>query len=154
MIIKLNNDVLTVHNCLRVAIFIVLIACSSEPSDDPIFQPTFSDVQLNLALPENFVLQATGGYKSIGEGGRGIILYRKNPSSVLAFERTCSYTPNEACATVEVHVSGLFMNDPCCGSNFRWEDGTPTGGPAWRPLQQYSATLNGNTLTVTDQVIN
>jgi len=154
MITNLDNSVLAFRAYSRAIGFILLVGCSNDLSDDPIFQPTFSDVELNLALPDNFVLQSSGGYKLISQGVRGIILYRKNPSAVLAFERNCSYHPNDACATVEVHSAALYMTDLCCGSNFRWEDGAPTGGPAWRPLQQYSATLNGNTLTVTDQVIN
>jgi hypothetical protein len=144
----------TLKNWVKVVCFLALASCGSDLSDDPIPLPSFADIQLNLSLPSNFALQSTGGYKSIGEGVRGIILYRKNVSTVLAFERNCSYQPNEACATIEVHASGLFMNDPCCGSTFRFEDGNPTGGVAWRPLQQYSTTLSGNTLTVTSQVIN
>ncbi len=144
---------ITVRKYSMVVGFLVIASCGSDLSDDAIPLPSFADLQLNLSLPSNFALQATGGYKLIGDGVRGIILYRKNASTVLAFERNCSYQPNDACATVEVHTSGLFMNDPCCGSTFRFEDGNPTGGVAWRPLQQYSATLSGNTLTVTSQVI-
>jgi hypothetical protein len=145
---------IAVRNYVKVMCFFTLASCGGDLSDDPIPLPTFPDLQLNLSLPSNFALQSTRGYKLIGEGVRGIILYRKNASSVLAFERNCSYQPNEACATTEVHTSGLFMSDPCCGSTFRFEDGNPTGGVAWRPLQQYSTTLSGNTLTITSQVIN
>ncbi|HNP96083.1 MAG TPA: hypothetical protein PKJ63_10655, partial [Cyclobacteriaceae bacterium] len=63
-------------------------------------------------------------------------------------------TPNEACATVEVHSSGLFMIDPCCGSSFSFEDGMPSGGPAWRPLRQYRTQFDGGVLTVTEEILN
>lgn len=136
-------------------LLIIAFACDSDLSDDAIPLAPFDPIQINLTLPSYVSLMSTGGYTAINSGGtRGIILYRKDISTVLAFERNCSYQPLNACATVEVHNSGLYMNDACCNSTFRWEDGNPTGGPAWRPLIQYSTNLNGNVLTITDQVLN
>lgn len=133
----------------------IAFSCNSDLQDDAIPVTPFNDIQLNLSLPDYSALLSTGGYKAISTGGtRGIILYRINSSSVLAFERNCSYQPLNACATVDVHSSGLYMNDACCGSSFRWDDGTPTGGPAWRPLIQYATNFNGSQLTITDQVVN
>ncbi len=136
-------------------LLLLVISCDSNLSDDAIPVAPFDPVQINITLPNYSSLMTTGGYAAINTGGtRGIILYRKDVSSVLAFERNCSYQPLNACATVEVHSSGLYMNDACCNSTFRWDDGNPTGGPAWRPLLQYSTSLNGNVLTITDQVLN
>lgn len=132
-----------------------VLNCNDGPQDDAIPVQPFESIQLNLSLPSNTALQSVGGYKAIGEGGtRGIILYRLNSTAVLAFERNCSYQPQSACATVDVHSSGIYMHDACCGSSFRFDTGDPSGGPAWRPLLQYATTLNGSTLVVTDQVIN
>lgn len=143
------------RNILWACIWVMVLACSNDLSDDAIPVQAFDDIQLNLTLPSYVSLLSTGGYGATNAGGtRGIILYRLNASTVLAFERNCSYQPLNACATVDVHSSGLYMYDACCNSNFRFDDGTPTGGPAWRPLLQYSTSLNGNVLTITDQVIN
>jgi hypothetical protein len=131
---------------------ILLLSCSSDLSDDPIPPATFGDIVVNLNLPEYLVLRTEGGYKNIGAGVRGIILYRLNSTTCYAFERNCSYHPGDACATVEVHVSGLFMNDTCCGSTFDF-NGNPTGGAAWRPLRRYYTELDGSVLTITDQVL-
>ncbi|MFZ6012485.1 MAG: hypothetical protein ACOYXT_19235, partial [Bacteroidota bacterium] len=98
-----------------------------------------------------------GGHKLItsSEGGvQGIIVYRINASSYVAYERNCSYHPNDACVTVEVHPSNLYMYDPCCSSSFDFSTGQPTGGPAWRPLRQYETSLSGSNLTITDEIIN
>jgi hypothetical protein len=131
------------------------LSCNSDLQDDVIPLTPFDEIQLNMTLPSYSTLLSTGGYKTINTGGiRGIILYRISTSSVVAFERNCSYQPLNACATVDIHSSGLYMHDACCGSSFRWDDGTPTGGPAWRPLVQYATNLNGSVLTITDQVIN
>jgi hypothetical protein len=132
-----------------------ILACNSDLQDDAIPLTPFDEIQLNLTLPDYSTLMSTGGYKAINTGGtRGIILYRNSNSSVVAFERNCSYQPLNACATVDIHSSGLYMHDACCGSSFRWEGGAPTGGPAWRPLVQYATSLNGSVLTITDQVVN
>ncbi len=129
-----------------------LHSCSPEPIDDPIPTATFADIYLNLMLPENAILQQTGNYRYINGGVRGLIVYRAGTSQFRVFERNCSYQPNTACATVEVHSSGLYMHDVCCGSQFSFT-GHPSGGPAWRPLRQYQAILNGNELLITDEVI-
>ncbi|HEU5292253.1 MAG TPA: hypothetical protein VFU05_16500 [Cyclobacteriaceae bacterium] len=133
-------------------LLLLLISCDSDPVDDPIpFQP-FPDI--NIVLPNFPALSSDGGFILVSDGGvRGIILYRKTSTTYLAFERNCSFRPNDACATVDVHSSTLFMHDVCCGSSFNF-DGTPSGGPAWRPLQQYRTSLSVSTLTITDEIVN
>jgi len=129
----------------------ILISCSPDLSDDPIPSVVFQDIPINLSLPEYNSLN-TKGYQYLSEGVRGIIVYRINPTTYYAFERTCSYQPNNACATVDVHSSGLYLTDACCGSTFN-SVGEPTGGPAWRPLRKYVTSLSGNILTITDEII-
>jgi hypothetical protein len=135
-------------------IFILLFSCQPNLSDDPVPYIPFIDIPINLNLPEYISLKTDGGYKEINGGVRGIIVYRLNSSTYIAYERNCTYRPNEACATVNVHNSGLYMTDPCCGSNFSFTDGSPTGGVAWRPLIRYRTDLSGNMLTVTSELVN
>lgn len=138
-------------------IIVVLFSCDPNLVDDPIPIVSFDEVVINLSFPAFTALNREGGYKDVsdlGGGVRGIILYRISPTAFAAYEKNCSYTPNEACATVEAHSSGLFMIDPCCTSSFNFSDGLPTGGPAWRPLRQYRTQFNGNVLTITDEIIN
>jgi hypothetical protein len=136
-------------------LLLVLPSCEPNPIDDPIPIVAFNDIVLDLNFPENNALRNNGGFRALATGGvRGIILYRSNASQFFAFERNCSYRPNDACATVNVHVSGLFMTDPCCNSSFDFSNGNPTGGPAWRPLLQYRVSQVGSVLTITDEAIN
>ncbi|MBX2944685.1 MAG: hypothetical protein KF725_02530 [Cyclobacteriaceae bacterium] len=132
--------------------FTFFTSCSPDLFDDPIPIVFFQPVEINLALPQYINLN-TVGYVYVNAGVRGIILHKKNFNTYLAFERNCSYQPNQACATVDVHTSNLFLQDVCCGSTFNW-DGNPTGGIAWRPLRQYQTILNGNLLTITDEILN
>lgn len=137
-----------------VAGVMILLSCGRDLTDDPIPVVPFADFNVNLSLPEYQALAFDGGTKEINSiGVRGVILYRKSSTIFLAFERNCSYHPNDACATVGVHSSNLYMFDACCGSNFGF-DGKPTGGVAWRPLRQYRTGLNSFTLTITSEILN
>jgi nitrite reductase/ring-hydroxylating ferredoxin subunit len=138
---------------LLLTYLIFLTSCKQDLSDDAIPQGFFADILLNLNAPENIALKNSGGSIQNNGGVRGIIVYR-NGSNYLAYERNCSYHPNDACATIEVHSSNLYMIDTCCGSSFGLDDGIPTGGPAWRPLRQYRTFLDGSTLTITSDSAN
>ena len=127
--------------------------CTPDLSDDAIPWQPFDVIQINLNLPEYIALKTDGGSKTIDGGVRGIILYHQSGSNYIAYEANCSYQPNSACATVEVHVSTLYMFCACCSSNFDLSTGYPTGGPAWRPLRRYYTSLNGTTLTITDEIV-
>jgi hypothetical protein len=139
--------------CFLLLIICVSLACQPDLSDDPIPFVPFTEIIVNLSFPEYASLRTDGGYKEINGGVRGIIIYRVNATSYNAFERNCSYHPNDACATVNVHNSGLYMTDPCCASTFDFSDGNPSGGIAWRPLRRYRTQLNGLALSITDEVI-
>jgi hypothetical protein len=134
--------------------FLLLVGCNSNLSDDPIPRISFSDIIIDINLPEYVSLRTDGGYKEVAGGVRGIIVYRSSGTSFQAYEKNCSFHPNDACAIVSVHSSGLFMTDSCCGSNFSFADGTPTGGQAWRPLQRYRTQFNNFKLTISDDVLN
>jgi hypothetical protein len=134
--------------------FLFFIGCNSDLSDDPIPIVSFSDINIDISLPEYASLRSDGGYKEVPGGVRGIIVYRVNGTSFQAYEKNCSFHPNDACATVNVHTSGLFMTDSCCGSNFSFTDGSPTGGQAWRPLQRYRTQFSNSKLIISDEVLN
>lgn len=136
----------------RVLILFTFLGCSSDLSDDSIPYVAFQDIVINLNLPEYNKLKITG-HQYINSGGvKGIIVHQVNSSLYYAFERNCSYQPNNVCSTVEIHSSNLYLMDPCCGSMFGF-DGNPTGGVAWRPLRRYETILNGSELTITDAVL-
>lgn len=134
-------------------VFAMVAACSPDLSDDAIPWQPFDVISINLNLPAYIGLKTDGRSINIDGGVRGIILYRQNASHYIAYERNCSFQPNSACATVEVHVSTLYMFCACCNSTFDLPTGYPTGGAAWRPLRKYETSLDGSTLTITDQIV-
>jgi len=134
--------------------FIVNMGCEPQPpySDIPIIP--FDDIYIDLSLPAYSSLMFDGGYVEINGGVRGIILYKESANIYHAYERNCSYMANDACATVNVHFSGLYMEDPCCQSTFSFTNGLPLGGPAFYGLREYQSYLSGLGLVITDMPIN
>lgn len=148
-----NRKFLLVQGHWIYVALIGLLGCTPDLSDDQIpFQP-FPDIIINLNLPENIALKSKGISKEIDGGTRGIIVYCEDIGVYYAYERNCSFHPNDACATVNIDNSKLFMVDPCCGSSFDFSTGKPTGGIAWRPLLMYKTTYNGADLIITDEII-
>ena len=139
---------------ILIVFLVILSGCDPDLTDDPIPYQAFPDVTINLTLPAYSGLNTNGGFATNNEAGvRGVIIYRENSASYKVYERNCYFHPNDACATVNVDVSGLFMIDPCCSSTFSFSTGQPTGGVAWRPLRQYETILDSNFLIITDEIL-
>lgn len=136
---------------MTVRIFMLLLgigmlsACKDEQL--VIIPDVFVNERINLTTQEALPLRQDGGF-IYNEGGlRGIIIYRQDQYTYKAFERTCTFQPQDSCARVEVDPSRLFMIDSCCSSQFNW-NGQIMGGPAPAPLKRYQVALDGNILTV------
>jgi hypothetical protein len=152
---KAEKDFMIIRKTKFWFLLLALCSCKQDLSDDPIPFAPFSDIVIDLSFLEFLSLNTNGGFKELNNKGvRGIIIYRSDAKTYLAYERNCSYHPNDACATVNVHSSGLYLTDPCCGSTFNFSDGNPSGGIAWRPLRQYRTQLVGTTLTITSDIAN
>jgi nitrite reductase/ring-hydroxylating ferredoxin subunit len=136
-------------------LFLLLAYQSSNgQADAPIPLVSFQEIVIDTDMPANIRLRMDGGYKEEEGGVRGLIIYRVNATSFVAYERNCTYHPNRECATVNVHSSGLYLIDPCCNSQFSLTDGNSMGGPAWRPLLQYRTQVQGNKIIISDEIIN
>lgn len=152
MIITLKKNLNTLSRVIINSLLLSFLSfCKPDLVDNPIPFVPFDDIVINLTLPAYSALSSDGGFVYVNSGGvKGIILYRQSISNYLAFERNCSFQPNDACATVDAELTR--MKDSCCGSTFEYT-GQPSGGPAWRPLQQYQTILSGSTLTITDVLV-
>jgi hypothetical protein len=132
-------------------------ACNSNTDTTTAIPNVPVNVQLDLLDQQNRALRFDNGVVSIpagsanGQGGvRGLYVVRQNATTYSAFERNCPYQPLSACATVTLDKSSrLFFADSCCGSQFSLQ-GQVTGGPAPRSLRQYSTSLSGSLLTITN----
>jgi nitrite reductase/ring-hydroxylating ferredoxin subunit len=138
---------------LSLSLIALLTCCKQDLTDDAIPYVPFSDIVITLNLPQYTDLNSKG-WVYVDGGVQGIILY-KSGNTYLAYERNCSFHPiNNVGAIVYADVSNRFMIDHSCNSSFNFEEGTPTGGPAWRPLRRYKTFLDGTELTITDESAN
>jgi nitrite reductase/ring-hydroxylating ferredoxin subunit len=98
--------------------------------------------QASLTDPRLAPLNASGGYVVIsGYGVAGLILYRRPDRTYAAYDRCSSYQPEKHCA-VNVDESGFTATDPCSGSMFSMNDGTPVKAPATKALRSYYITVS------------
>ncbi len=134
---------------------LLLAACNSATTTPTIPSISFS-TQINIANQQYQALRYDNGVVTLpatginGGGVKGLLVVRQNASTFLAFDRNCPYQPYDACATVGLdRNSRLFFRDSCCTSQFDFR-GNVTGGPALRPLRQYTTSLSGSLLTITN----
>ena len=133
------------HRYLTLVILIILIkSCDKDNNIIP-------NVKVDFRIQAS-ELSGVGSaiYTQENYGVRGIIIYHKNTNEYVAFERACSYRPNDNCAVVHLNseVNPSFLTDSCCNSSFLLEDGTSFSGPALLPLKQYSTNFDGTYIYV------
>ena len=134
-----------------------LAACGDNNDAQPLIPYAPVNLSINITNQQYANLRVDNGAVTLpvkgpaGDGGvKGVIVVRQNASTFLAFERNCPYRPYDACALVSLdRNSRLFMRDSCCNSQFDLR-GQITGGPAPRPLKQYSTSLQGTLLNITN----
>ena len=142
--------------CLGLLGSALLAGCNSGPGSIATIPNVPVNVQLDLLDQQNRALRFDNGVVAIpptglnGGGVKGIYVVRANATTYLAFERNCPYQPLNSCATVTLDPSSrFFFKDTCCTSQFSLQ-GQVTGGPAARSLRQYTTSLNGSLLTITN----
>jgi hypothetical protein len=135
------------------AVFGLLLSatgCNSDNGAQPSIPYAPVSELLTLTDQQYRALRFDNGVVAIRGGVRGILVVRQSASSYLAFERNCPYRSTDDCARVGFDTSPApFLRDSCCSSQFSL-NGQVTGGPAPRALLQYSTSLNGNQLYISN----
>ncbi len=127
-------------------ISIFFIKCDKNQSNIPDVPVNFT---INLDDPEYIDLAAVGNHVFMKNAGvNGIIIYRSSIEEFHAYDRTCTYNPDDNCAVTNDENSPILVKCPCCGSKFSLYDGSVTGGPATRPLKEYKTSFDGTFLHV------
>lgn len=139
-----------------ICLLLVVSACGSKNDEQPLIPYAPVNLSINITNQQYADLNRVNGAITLpvkgpaGDGGvKGVIVVRQNAGVYLSFERNCPYQPYNACATVSLDKSKLFMRDSCCNSQFDLQ-GQITGGPSPRPLKQYSTSLQGTLLNITN----
>jgi len=98
--------------------------------------------------PKYSSLNNVGGYAYVnGYGVAGLVLYHSQTRGIVAYDRCSSYMPEKKCV-VSVDDTGLQVVDPCSGSKFSLEDGTPVKAPATQALKSYQVITTQFTIQV------
>lgn len=119
---------------LMILVSITCFSCGKSGDNVPSVPVNF---QAALGTPSLSALNVSGGAVSInGYGVAGLIIYRKINGTYAAYDRCSSYQPEKKCA-VTIDNTGFTVTDPCSGSKFSLEDGTPVKAPATKALRTY-----------------
>lgn len=103
-----------------------------------------------LTDPRLSRLSTAGGAVEIsGYGIAGLIIYRRADNAYVAFDRCSTVNPEKKNA-VALDNPNVTATDPVSGAKYSLYDGSPVKAPAKTSLKQYSVTIAGNTLQVTN----
>ena len=107
--------------------------------------------KVNINDPAYVNLKNINGWAYLDAGSRAIILFRESTELVRAFERHCTFDPDQVCSQVDMDGVLLQANDAdCCNSIFSLVARTVIQGPAYIPLLEYSSEFDGTYVTVTN----
>lgn len=135
--------------CLLLMTFLQCKKANTVDNTTDFFPPVQFKTQLNLNLPLYIPLTFPQGYVYIPEGNKGTVVIHLAQGGYVAYDRTCSFQPTDACAQVVVDSNyanikcGSYKANtkpsftPCCGSTFDLNTGIATTKPAQIPLRQY-----------------
>ncbi len=104
-------------------------------------------ISININNPAYFKLTSVGGWTYLSGGSKGIIAFRKDQDTFMAYDRHSTYNVDDGCI-LAVDSSNVFAEDPCSGSQFLLNDGSVLNGPATFPMQQYKTSFDGQVLQI------
>lgn len=134
----------TVIGAVGVATTVGLTGCTgdlqteaSAPSQHPGGSPT-------PALPVRDL--PVGSQASVAIDGRTLLLHRESEDTVRAFSAECTH---QGCTVAPDQDRGRpTFACPCHGSHFDVATGVPYGGPAQKPLTEFTATVEDDMVVV------
>lgn len=114
--------------------------------------PTIPNAHVDFTIYPNdamyYRLNTFGGYEYFTGGVNGIIVYRLDAWTFMAYDRACPYDWEEPGSWLYVAPDGLRLVDSLCGSTFNILDGNPLGGPSEYPCRRYNTRFDGMRLRV------
>ncbi|MCL2435244.1 MAG: hypothetical protein FWD09_03775 [Lentimicrobiaceae bacterium] len=119
--------------------------CDKEPHPVP-------PVYVNFYIYPNDVtyldLNYYGGHMYFTGGVDGVVVYRLDGWSFIAFDRACPYDWEDIDSWIWVEDNGIILRCEKCGSQFSILDGGVITGPSRFPLRRYYTKFDGMILRV------
>lgn len=121
-----------------VMIFGAFLGCKKD-SNSPNVPYVPVDYTISLSLPSMSGLNQVGGYAYLNNlGYKGIVVFKFNADTYIAFDRSCTYQPTEGCHKIEIDATNSFVaNCACCESKYSMDGGLVLKAPASRSLTRY-----------------
>lgn len=133
---------------LPILLFLAMVLTTCET----INHPTIPYKKVDFTIYPNDVmyykLNTYGGYEYFTGGVSGIVVYRLDEWTFLAYDRSCSFDWEESDSWIWVHPNGIMLVDSLCGSTYSILDGSVISGPAKWPLREYRTRYDGVRLRV------
>ena len=122
-------------------------SCSDSSPTEPTNSNGETSITVDLSLSENNALLTVGGTLALAANeldSSGMLIYRQSETTVKVYSRNCTH----ASCTIGGFSSSGISTCQCHGSMFN-TNGNVVNGPAAIPLNQYSATISENIVTIT-----
>lgn len=131
---------------------LLCLSCSKEESGNQTAVPNVPfEERINVNDPSYINLRNIGGWIYHPGGSRGLIIYHESTNVYRAYERHCTFDPQDVCSTLEMDATNFIVSDfDCCGSQFSIANGYVLQGPAVVPMISYPTSFDGTYLTVTN----
>ena len=126
-----------------------LTSCGSDDTNSDSGAITGKTVTLDLTKSAYSDLATTGEVIHIDAGAednlpsKGLLVYRKSETEVLAFSRVCTHSQG-----LLSHQGGDNLAVCALHGAVFSKEGKPTSGPAQSALTSYTASVSGNTITI------
>jgi Rieske Fe-S protein len=134
---------------LVLVLFFLLCVFSCQKQKQQVVPYVYVDIRMYSSDPSFISLNSPGGWAYVSGGNHGILVYRRSLNEFAAYDRTCTYTPNDPNETVSVEAANnILAADAHCGSKFLITDGSVNRGPATLPLKAYQTTYDGTVLHI------
>lgn len=137
-------------NRLGIALLLLFAvsACGKQGNVVPYVAVNF---QLQLNDPKYSSLRTAGNAVAIDGYGVAGVIVANTVKGYVAYDRCSAYEPEKRCA-VTLSDNNLTVTDPCSGSKWLLQDGTPNKAPAIRSLRAYNVYIDAsrNYLTVSN----
>ena len=120
---------------LLLCVFLMLgaVSCKSPESTIP-----YRKIHFTVSVPSTDLINV-GGYEYFTGGVQGVVVYRFDMHTFLAYDRACPHDWDKG-GRVKM-INSVYLYDSLCGSMFNILDGAPVSGPAETPLKAYQTYL-------------
>lgn len=127
---------------------IILVSTFSCGDKNLVVPYVYVHFEIYLNDPDMQELIPIGGKVFVEGGHRGIVIYHSSIDEYTAYDRACTYHPNETCRIQDSESWGELKCD-CCSSKYSlYNDGFPLEGPATIGLHKYNITYYANSQTI------